>query len=118
MPLIRSSSFGERYPQVQTLTLTLASYVPWADDLTSLSFNLLICEMGLCSFPTFAINKLPQTWWLQAMDIYCFPVLEARTLMPRCRQDWFLLEDPGGDSLPCPSPSSWLSQPSLAFLDL
>lgn len=59
-----------------------------------LSFNFLICEMGLCSFLTPAVNKLPQTWWLQTMDIHRLPVLEARTLMPRCRQDWFLLEDP------------------------
>ena len=82
-PLIRSRSFGERQPQVQTLPLTLASHVPWAGDLTSLSFNFLICEMGLWSFPTSAVNKSRQTWWLQTMDIYGLPVLKARSLMSK-----------------------------------
>ena len=118
MPLTRSKGFGARQPQVQTLTLALASCVPWAGDLTSLSFSFLICDMRLYLFPRAAVNKSPQTWWLKTTDIYHLTVPEAESLMSRYRQGWFLLEGSERESRPCLSPSfSWL-QPCLAFLGL
>lgn len=54
----------------------------------ALALGEVDCRDQLYWFPRAAINKVPQTEWLKATDIYSLIVLEAKILKSRYWKDW------------------------------
>lgn len=87
------SDLRKRLPKTEAVVL----YNLIASEVMYLHFCHILLVTRLTSYCCY--NKLPQTWWLSATQIYYFPVLETRSLKWVSRTA-FLLKAQGEDPFP------------------